>query len=145
MAKETINRDNLKLIYVHKIGYNYKKEALLEFIFSKDETNIDADGWGWKTPSSDSQPPDPSYVDEVFQIKIDDFDIYCLHEDPSIPYMKGYNLIHALAYETESDDDMDFGYGDETDELPILVFHYGNSYKKVETMLNGRGIQIKNS
>ena len=39
--KTDINNE-LKLIFVYEVGYNIKKdEKIYEFIFSKDETNVD--------------------------------------------------------------------------------------------------------
>ena len=110
MKKTTEQEDNLKLIYVLKVGYNSKHEGLYEFIFSKDETNIDADLWRWDmVPACDyAQPPETDYVDKVISLKTKKFNLYCLHEAVDREYMHGYHTIHALAYE-KADDDQD-GY-----------------------------------
>jgi hypothetical protein len=44
--------EDLKLIFVLKIGYNTKGDGLYEFIFSKDPTKIDVEGWCWDLYSS---------------------------------------------------------------------------------------------
>ena len=55
--------------------------------------------------------------------------------------MHGYHTIHALAYEY-------FNEGDDSDDIfpsdnrPLLVFHYGMSFKTVEELSN-RDIRLK--
>jgi hypothetical protein len=104
---EKVNKEELKLIYVHKIGTNTKGDGLYEFIFSKDSTNIDADDWGWlDTPACDNAtPPTEKYCDEVLSVKLKEFDLFCLHEAVDREYMHGYHNIHALAYEIEKEND----------------------------------------
>ena len=53
--------DNLKLIFILKIGYNSKEEGLYEFVFSTNPTNIDVEGWCWDiSPACDNAMP-PTY------------------------------------------------------------------------------------
>ena len=144
MKKITEQEENLKLIYVLKVGYNSKNEGLYEFIFSKDETNIDADLWRWDmTPACDyAQPPETEYVDKVVSLKTKKFNLFCLHEAVDREYMHGYHTIHALAYE-KADDEQD-GYTsyedmyDDNNDYPLLVFHYGITLKKIKEMLYER-------
>ena len=144
--------DELKLIYVLKIGYNSKQEGLYEFIFSHDETNIDVSGWLWdKEPAIDNaEPPEDEYIDRIINLKTKSFDLFCLHEAVDRPYMHGYYTIHALAYETEKDDNDGFDdyesiFNDEDEESPLLVFHYGMTLKKIKEMLKERKIILKNN
>ena len=151
--------DNLKLIYVLKIGYNSKNQGLYEFIFSKNPTNIDYETWGWDVePACDNaQPPTDDYIDEIFSLQTDSFDLFCLHEAVDREYMHGYYNIHCLAYEKERDDD---SYVDESKynnifdelggeeeksetEIDVLVFHYGMSLEDVEKTLYERDIILR--
>jgi hypothetical protein len=142
----------LKLIFVLKIGYNSKYEGLYEFIFSLDETNIDIEGWCWDLiPACDNAlPPTEEYINAVFNLKTSTFDLFCLHEDTTRPYMHGYHTIHALAYEKEKDMSETQGsyeqmFEDDKDDVPLLVFHYGMTLAKVKDLLNARKIILKNN
>jgi hypothetical protein len=145
--------DKLKLIYVLKIGYNTKGEGQYEFVFAKDETNIDPEKWCWDLdPAADNaMPPEEEYIDKITILKTKKFDLFCLHEAYDRPYIHGYHLIHALAYEVEYEGD-DNGYDDyehifsneSNDELPLLVFHYGMTLKEVKNLLYSRNIILKN-
>jgi hypothetical protein len=142
----------LKLIFVLKIGYNSKYEGLYEFIFSLDETNIDIEGWCWDLiPACDNAlPPTEEYINAVFSLKTSTFDLYCLHEDTTRPYMHGYHTIHALAFEKEKDMSETQGtyeqmFEDDKDDVPLLVFHYGMTLAKVKDILNARKIILKNN
>ena len=144
----------LKLIYVLKIGYNSKDEGLYEFIFSLDPTNIDIEGWCWDLlPACDhALPPTEAYINGIFNLKTSTFDLFCLHEAVDRPYMHGYHTIHALAYETEKqNDDDNNGFSQyesmfekqEDEDLPLLVFHYGMTLARVKDLLYARKIILK--
>lgn len=147
--------DELKLIYVLKIGYNSKNQGLYEFIFSKNPTNIDYETWAWDIePACDNaQPPTDEYIDEIFSLQTDSFDLFCLHEAVDREYMHGYYNIHCLAYEQERDDVVD-DYEDIFDRLggeqegentnvDVLVFHYNMTLEDVEKTLYQRDIILR--
>jgi hypothetical protein len=146
-----MNEDNLKLIYILKIGYNSKDEGLYEFIFSEDETNIDIEGWSWDlTPACDNAlPPDDEYINATFGLRTSSFDLFCLHEAVDRPYMHGYHTIHALAYEVEKQDENGYSSYDklmsEDKDLPLLVFHYGITLQEVIDLLYERNIVLKHN
>lgn len=147
--------NKLKLIFILKIGYNSKDEGLYEFIFSLDKMNIDIEGWCWDiSPACDNaMPPTEEYINAVFSLKTKSFDLFCLHEAVDREYMHGYHTIHALAYETEKDEDDNGGnfsdyekmFENGSDDVPLLVFHYGMSLGKIKDMLNARKIILKNN
>ena len=142
--------EELKLIYVLKIGYNTKGEGQYEFVFSHDETNLDIEKWCWDLePACDNAlPPEEEYIDSIFNLKTDSFDLFCLHEAVDRPYMHGYHTIHALAYEVEFQGNVD-GFEqynnliNEEDEVPLLVFHYGMSLHQIKDLLYERKIILK--
>jgi hypothetical protein len=146
--------DDLKLIYVLKIGYNSKGEGLYEFIFSIDETNVDIDGWCWNlSPACDNaEAPEKDFINAIFNLKTSSFDLVCLHESVERSYIHGYHNIIALAYE-DIDNEIEkpdgfnqyeeiFGEGDD-DDAPVLVFHYGTTLEQVKEMLYERKIILK--
>jgi hypothetical protein len=149
------NEDSkLKLIFVHKIGYNSKNEGLYEFMFSYDETNILIEDWCWDlVPACDNAlPPTEDYINTIINLKTDSFDLFCLHEAVDRQYMHGYYTIHALAYEIidENDDGTSSDYikmfeQDIEENLPLLVFHYGMTLVKVKDLLSARKIILKNN
>jgi len=65
--------------------------------------------------------------------------------------MHGYHTIHALAYETEKEEDnvndydSMFGENSGNDDVPLLVFHYGMSLEKIKDLLSSRKIILKNN
>lgn len=141
---------DLKLIYVHKVGYNSKNHGIFEFIFSTDPTNIDIIAWNWdKSPACDNaEIPTEEFYDAIYEVILKDFDLFCLHEAVDREYMHGYHTIHALAYEIEKIDDgfdsYDKMFSDDThDELPLLVFHYGMSYHDVNELFYSRNVKMK--
>ncbi len=150
--KTDINNE-LKLIFVHKIGYNIKKdESTFEFIFSKDETNVDFEMWNWDLlPAyNNALPPTEDYVDAIITLTTNKFSLYCLDESPERPYTHGYHTIQALAYEIPKLDEND-GYTqyenlmEDHEDLPLLVFHYGTTLASIKERLYVRNIVLKNN
>lgn len=131
--------EELRLIYVLKIGYNSKGEGLYEFIFSKDTSNIDSVKWGWEEmpANGNADPPTNSYIDLVVSLKTDKIDLICLHELNDRRYIDGYYTIHALAYQNIDNDDSDLVYDD---EVSIIVFHYGMKLSEVKDILYSRDL-----
>lgn len=153
MVKDT---NELKLIYVLKIGKNSKGEIVYEFIFSTDIENIDVEMWNWdQSPAIEHKEftvPDPEFIDSVFSLTTKDFVLNCLCDAMDRPYIHGYHRIHALAYEDEESEELsseEFSdyeemFGDK-DDIPLLVFHYGMTFKDVEDRLYERNIIIKDN
>ena len=149
-----MSKNELKLIYVLKVGKNSKGEGIYEFIFSDDIENIDVEMWNWDmSPASEQGAatiPDPECIKAVYSLTTKEFALFCLHNANDRPYIHGYHLIHALAYEDEDDEDInnDDDFEDLIDndksEIPLLVFHYGMTIKAVEDKLYERNIILKN-
>lgn len=149
-----MSTDNLKLIYILKIGKNSKKEGVYEFIFSEDIEDIDVEMWNWdQTPAIEHKQltiPDDDSIDAVYSLITKDFVLSCLCDAVDRPYIHGYHLIQALAYEDEDpideDEAADFEYEDmyeDNNDQPLLVFHYGMTLKQVEDRFYERSIIIK--
>jgi len=139
-----MNLDNLKLIYIYKIGTTSKGDGLYEFILSEDPTNIDSESWGWElSPACDNaQPPSEDYYDKIISLKTDKFSLTCLHEAVDREYMHGYHNIHALAYENDEISTDGFESYEDLDnyDKPLLVFHYGMSLNDIKGVLSDRDI-----
>ena len=139
--------NELKLIYVLKIGYNTMAEGVYEFIFAKDTEKVDGESCGWlDSPASiNAKPPEKEDIDQILSLKTNLFDLVCLHEANDRPYIHGYHTIHALAYENDNPSEMkveselDLLY----DELPLLVFHFGMGMKQVEDIFYERDIVLQ--
>ena len=132
----------LKLVFVYKIGYHSNGDGHYEFIFSKDPSSVDAEAWGWtQMPAKgNAQPPDESHIDSILTLRTSKIDLVCLHELNDRMYIDGYYTIHALAYQNlEDDTNEDLMY----DELPILVFHYGMKIQEVKDILYTRDLMFK--
>ncbi len=146
------NEKQLKLIYVLKIGYNAKDEGLYEFIFSLDHTNIAVEDWMWDIPPAcdNAEAPTEEYINAIFNLKTSSFDLFCLHESVDREYMHGVYTIHALAYEIERQldgeapfSDYEEMFGNDNEEVPLLVFHYGMTLERVKDLLSTKKIILK--
>jgi hypothetical protein len=142
--------NELKLIFVLKIGYNSDGEGLYEFIFSHDDENILVEEWCWDlAPACDHAiPPTKGFVDKKISLKTKSFDLFCLCDAVDREYMHGYHTIHALAFETQRMVEDEDGYDKLFDkssnsELPLLVFHYGMSLTKIKELFEERRIILK--
>lgn len=137
-----MNKDDLKLTYVLKIGYNTRGEGLYEFVFSKDPSSIDTDalGWGEIPASANANPPSMKDTDMVLSLKTKKIDFKCLHEMDNRAYEDGFYTIHCLAYENQDEDaNHDILY----EEMPLVVFHYGDTAARVKDIFLSRDITLK--
>lgn len=144
------NDNELKLIFVLKIGYNTEGEGIYEFVFSLNEANIDFESWCWDiSPACDNaMPPTNDFYDAIYKLKTKSFNLFCLHEAVDREYMHGYHTIHALAYETEILEDEGtyetmFDKSEIDEDMPLLVFHYGMTLETIKEMLNERHLILK--
>ncbi len=137
-----MNKDDLKLVYVLKIGYDSKQQGLYEFIFSKDPSVIPTDELGWnEIPANGvAQPPEEKDIDLILSLKTNKIDFICLHESYDRSYMDGYYTIHCLAYENVESNNSDSIFGEETG---LLVFHFGMKLKEVKDHFFSRDLQLK--
>ena len=148
--------NDLKLVYVLKIGYNSIGEGLYEFIFAKnidkllEEDTIEELMWDQSPASSkdNALPPTDELIDSIYSLKTLNFDLWCLHEANDRPYMDGVYTIHCLAYEVEKDEEYEYeSYEtmyDEKNDSPYMVFHFGMTLEQVEDILYSRDIILDN-
>ena len=116
----------MKLVYINKIGQNWKGNLIYEFLFSDVLKNIDADGWDSYPASNNPEPPEEKFIKKtgtlITEIKLD-----IIQESDSFAMWDAVDGIIALAWENLD------GY----DEYPNsrLFFTFGEDIKSVESKL----------
>ena len=129
---------DLKLIYINKIGTNYKGEHMFEFLFS-DSTNHDWEEEWYEssvvTDMSDLTPP-PSFIKEVGFLQTDELDLELVQESGVFQVYNAVEGIIALGWEKWDDED------EIDDEIERLVFKFGDHKTEVEAKLLTLDIEL---
>jgi hypothetical protein len=122
---------DLKLIYINKIGTNYKGEHMFEFLFS-DRIDHDWDEEWYEssvvTDMSDLTPP-PSFVKSVGFLQTNELDLELVQESGIFQIYNAVEGIIALGWEKLNDED------EVNDDIPRLVFKFGDHKTEVEAKL----------
>ena len=119
----------LYLIYINKIGTNFKGEHIFEFLFS-DCTNYDWDeNWYESSVVTDKNDltPDPSFIKLVGGLKTPELDLELIQNSGVFQIYNAVEGIIALAWEKLQDDQ---DYPEER-----LVFRFGETKESVEDKL----------
>ncbi len=123
------------LIYVNKLGSNYKGENLYEFIFSDSTENIWGESWDSKPANGYPSPPDLEFISKVGLLKnVLDFEV--LQNSDIFSMFDGVEDVIALAWEKESES-VNF----EKDKR--LVFRFGDTLDSVKNKLYARDIVLE--
>jgi hypothetical protein len=142
-----IKDSDLYLIYILKVGENYKEEGIYEFIFSdnKDQLPHDYEDWGWsETPAKDiAQPPSRDFIKRVLTLKTNKIKLEVLHDSQYFSYLDGFDCVIALAWEKFDEESEDESDDDYSDVVKRLVFHYGDTIKDVEEKLYSRELVLQ--
>lgn len=127
-----------KLIYVNKLGFNYKGHGTYEFIFADDTIDLNDDVWGegWEyTPAeSSAQPPDEECISKVGVLHCKDYELDVAHNSLFFSMADAKHDVIALAWEL-IDDEFD-------SNLIRLVFRFGEDLKSVEAKLKKRKLSL---
>ena len=123
------------LIYVNKLGSNYKGENLYEFIFSDSIENIWGESWDSKPANGYPSPPDIEFVTKVGMLK-NILDLEVLQNSDIFSMIDGMDDVIALAWENESEN-INF------DTKKRLVFRFGESLETVKNKLYERDIVLE--
>ena len=130
---------DLKLIYINKIGTNYKGEHMFEFLFS-DRTDHDWDEEWYEssvvTDMTDLTPPQ-SYIKSVGFLKTNDLDLELVQESGVFQIYNAVEGIIALGWEKWNEDD------EVSDEINRLVFKFGDHQTEVEAKLMTMDIELQ--
>lgn len=120
----------LYLIYINKIGTNFKGEHIFEFLFS-DSIEWDWDeNWYQSSVVTDKNDltPEPSFIKLVGNLMTDEFDLELIQNSGVFQVYNAVEGIIALAWEKLEDSDED--YPEER-----IVFRFGEPQKSVENKL----------
>jgi len=123
------------LIYVNKLGSNYKGENLYEFIFSDSTKDIWGESWDSKPANGYPSPPDIEFVTKVGILKnVLDFEV--LQNSDIFSMIDGMDDVIALAWENESEQ-VNF------EIQKRLVFRFGDTIESVKNKLYERDIVLE--
>lgn len=126
------------LIYINKIGTNFKGEHMFEFLFS-DRIDHDWDEEWYEssvvTDMTDLTPPQ-SYIKSVGFLKTDELDLELVQESGVFQIYNAVEGIIALGWEKwDEDDEID-------DDVDRLVFKFGDIITEVEAKLLTLGLEL---
>ncbi|MHA2404624.1 MAG: hypothetical protein ACXADH_16610 [Candidatus Kariarchaeaceae archaeon] len=130
---------DLKLIYINKIGTNYKGEHMFEFLFS-DRTDYDWEEEWYEssviTDMSDLTPP-TDFIKSVGFLQTKELDLELVQESGIFQIYNAVEGIIALGWEKWDEDVEDID-----EELERLVFRFGDHKTEVEARLMTMGIEL---
>jgi len=123
-------KDELYLIYINKIGTNFKGEHIFEFLFS-DRTDWDWDEtWYESSVITDKNDltPEPNFIKLVGNLKTEELDLELVQNSGVFQIYNAVEGIIALGWEKLVDNDED--YPEER-----IVFRFGETQTSVEDKL----------
>jgi hypothetical protein len=123
------------LIYVNKLGQNYKGENLYEFIFSDSLENIWGESWESKPANGYPSPPNIEFITKVGVLK-NTLDLEVLQNSDIFSMIDGMDDVIALAWEKESEN-VNF------DVKKRLVFRFGENIEIIKNKLYERDLVLE--
>lgn len=126
----------MKLIYVNKVGKNWKEEYYYEFLFSDAEDLKESiDGEGWDSIPSAGNPESPVELTKEVGVLVTDLNFDLIQESETLCMWDSIDGVIAMAIENLE------GY----DEYPEnrLFFHFGEDKKIVEDKLYEKDLVLK--
>jgi hypothetical protein len=123
------------LIYVNKLGQNYKGENLYEFIFSDSLENMWGESWESKPANGYPSPPNIEFITKVGVLK-NTLDLEVLQNSDIFSMIDGMDDVIALAWENESEN-VNF------DMKKRLVFRFGENIEIIKNKLYERDIVLE--
>ena len=114
------------LVYINKIGVNYKGNFLYEFIFSNTTENVDGDNWDTYPASGRPEPPHSNFIKKVGVLETD-IVLELIQDSDTLAVWDAVDGVIALAYENIN------GY--DTYPESRLHFHFGEKIKEIEDKL----------
>ncbi len=114
------------LIYINKIGKNWKDEFMYEFIFSDDIEDIDGDEWDSYPASGNPSPPHVKFIKKVGTLTTN-LNLDVIQNSESFAIWDSVDGVISMAWENLD------GY----DEYPEtrLFFKFGEEINSVEDKL----------
>jgi hypothetical protein len=126
--------EDLYLVYIHRIGHDYKDIFFYEFIFSSTIVGIDGDGWDSYPASGNPYPPYENLIAQVGKVN-SDIKLSLLQDNEQFSMWDGIDGVIALGWQNI----------DGMEEYPEsrLTFSFGMKIKDVESLLYERDIIMK--
>lgn len=126
---------DLRLVYVNRIGFNFKGNIMYEFIFTDNDKiktfDVYGDGWEEEPASGQASPPDDFYVHGLGKIEVRDYELQCAGDNDFYSVCDAKDGVVALAYELIDDTFVKY---------PRLCFHYDEKVESVVEKLSRRKI-----
>ncbi len=114
------------LVYINKIGENYKGNFLYEFIFSDTTEDIDGVNWDMYPASGRPDPPHNNFI-KVVGVLETDIILELIQDSDTLAVWDAVDGVIALAYEN-------INHYDKYPESR-LHFHFGEKIKEIEDKL----------
>ena len=116
----------MNLVYINKVGQNWKGNFIYEFLFSDILEDIDGEGWDAYPASSNPEPPEEKFIKKSGTL-VGDLKLEVVQESDSFAMWDAVDGIIAMAWENLE------GY----DEYPEkrLFFEFGEKIDSVESKL----------
>lgn len=126
--------DDLYLIYVHQIGFDYEGRYFYEFIFSDTIDNIEGEEWDSYPANGNPHPPHENLIVKVGKIEVD-FKLDVAQNNELFSMYDSIDGIIPLSWQNI----------DGLEEYPEkrMVFPFGMEIKKVSDILYEKDVIMK--
>ena len=123
----------MKLVYINKIGQNWKGNYIYEFLFSDVVKDIDGEGWDSYPSSGNPEPPEGRFVKKNGQLNTT-LKLDLVQESDSFAMWDAVDGIVAMAWENME------GYDDYPEKR--LFFSFGEDIESVNNKLYEKDIVL---
>lgn len=123
------------LIYINKLGPNYKGDNIYEFIFS-DTLEVWGDNWESKPANGYPSPPDIDHVKKVGILSSEKVSLDLAQESDVFSLIDSMDGVLALGWEKETED-IDFLM------TKRMVFRFGDTESEIKDKLYERDIVLE--
>ena len=123
------------LIYINKLGPNYKGDNIYEFIFS-DTLEVWGDNWESKPANGYPSPPDIEYIKKVGVLSNEKVSLELVQDSDVFSVIDSMDGVLALGWEKETGD-IDFSI------TKRMVFRFGDSETEIKDKLYERDIVLE--
>ena len=123
----------MNLVYINKIGQNWKGNYIYEFLFSDILEDIDGEGWDSYPSSGNPEPPEGKFIKKSGVLNTD-MKLDLVQESDSFAMWDAVDGIVAMAWENME------GYDEYPDKR--LYFSFGEKISSVEDKLYEKDMVI---
>jgi hypothetical protein len=123
------------LIYINKLGPNYKGDNIYEFIFS-DTLEVWGENWESKPANGYPSPPDIDHVKKVGVLSNEKITLELVQDSDVFSLIDSMDGVLALGWERETGD-IDFSI------TKRMVFRFGDTESEIKDKLYERDIVLE--